>query len=107
MSDRELDAQVATEVMGWVVNGDAYVTEAVTMTEAWQLIPEFSTDIAAAWLVVEKMVADGYEVHIVVSSEENSVAMFPPGKAIGEYALEKTLPLAICRAALAAAEGGR
>ncbi|MHA2266004.1 MAG: BC1872 family protein [Candidatus Thorarchaeota archaeon] len=107
MTPEEIKVAVAENVMGWVVNGDAYVTEAITMTEAWLLIPNFPTDIAAAWLVVKKLVEMGYYVDIGVDKHGAQVQL---DRLDNEWELTvestraRTLPLAICRAALAAVE---
>lgn len=42
---------VAEYVMGWVINGDVYVTEAVSGLEAWKQIPNFRHDLVAAWQI--------------------------------------------------------
>lgn len=67
MTDRELDALVAEKVMGWRI--ERYMTnppkptgmgmppDSTTIAE----IPAYSTDIAAAWEVVEKMRAQGFD----------------------------------------------
>jgi hypothetical protein len=61
MTDRELDALVANSVMGLSnvrVQEQGYHTDLVygpnVMAGVAQLVPHYSTDIAAAWQVVEK-----------------------------------------------------
>jgi hypothetical protein len=111
MTHEELNVAVAIEVMEWVVNGDAYVTEAITMTEAWQLIPNFSTDIAAAMLVVDKLVEMGYYVDIGIDVHGAQVQLdrYDPSREIhweiGDSIRADTVPLAISRAALLARRG--
>jgi hypothetical protein len=63
---------------------------------------QYSTDIAAAWRVVEKMHADGwfYDVGDEVETPEH-YARFHRQSGAG-FALADTAPLAICRAALIA-----
>lgn len=116
-ASRELDALIAEKVMDWTWRTYWRPEEAralfpppcegsYAMGDAY---PEYSTDIAAAWLVVEKLESGGYCVHV-----EN----FPPSTpaayrwrahvetaelSIG-YGDADSAPLAICRAALAAME---
>lgn len=60
------------------------------------LTPNYSTDIAAAWEVFEKFRADGNEVSITSSPKGWECLI----SSTAGYA--KTVPLAICRAALLA-----
>jgi hypothetical protein len=63
------------------------------------MISLYSTDIAAAWEVVEKMIeADGFFQMYYASTGEWLVDLDTEENLIGE----KTAPLAICRAALLA-----
>jgi hypothetical protein len=76
----------------------------------WQQIPLYSTDIAAAWQVVEKMqsVTPGGDIHIECLDGEWEVSTchgaFTPLGADGwrDFSAADTAPLAICRAALKA-----
>ncbi len=67
---RQLDALVAEKVMGWELTqsrlGHYHVITSPSgkPIKTHSHIPLFSTDIAAAWLVVEKLITDGYEVSI-------------------------------------------
>lgn len=120
---RELDALVAEHVMGWkrvdVPKDYDGQNAGVTLLPAtpssigwdpkgayalWHFCPYYSTDIAAAWLVVEKLVNEG-KVFIVKGD----------GLRTGDYPLKwtvlcdnqprtdaNTAPLAICLAALKA-----
>ena len=68
MTDQELDALVAEKVMGWERRGGAWVPEkwddpsslppGVITTQPHFYFWKPSTDIAAAWMVVEKMNCD-------------------------------------------------
>ena len=84
MSDRELDAKVA-ELMGLHVPEQYW---------RWK-IPHYSTDIAAAWLVVDKMRESNDEIkfkfqgYFVLHQIEHLIDITPD---------------AICRAAVMAAE---
>jgi hypothetical protein len=100
---RELDALVAVEVMGW--HNDHEVpyydwvqesNEVIHISKRWSP----SSDIGAAWEVVEKMIANGwwntdigFGSGIVVSFDDGSTT---------HQAKADTAPLAICRAALLA-----
>jgi hypothetical protein len=102
---RELDALVAEKVMGWsdcrfkdgrVVDGlgrDQYNKTA-------QSIPHYSTDIAAAWLVVDGLMAQGLSFLL---GKESVVwrARFYKGDG-GVTMPGDTAPHAICLAALKA-----
>ncbi len=75
-----------------------------------QACPKYSTDIAAAWLAVEKMIAGGWfpEVQFNNWGEESWNASFsrltsdPVAGFVSRH--RNTAPLAICCAALAAVE---
>lgn len=133
---RELDALVAVRVMGWghthdidYVEGDPWYSSCRQCGETgasggaildWEwgdaplpgcpVPPSFSTDIATAWRVVEKMRAAGYAtIHVSCGCDIHGVpvpgwyASFFQSAAIrGASATADTAPLAICRAALAA-----
>jgi hypothetical protein len=62
----------------------------------------YSTDIAAAWLVVEKMRERNVEVSVYTFAGD---WMAQITGAMGALARESSAPLAICRAALAAVSG--
>jgi len=93
MDERELDYSVYTKVMGLV--------DWETDKTYWEkdAIPHYSTDIAAAWLVVEKM----NNPRVAIESSENEkygkwFVMF--GDDLENGAFADTAPLAICLAAL-------
>jgi len=114
---RELDALVAERVMGWLDVGkqrDSVHTEFVnfgvdpaTVEErrakkyaARQVVPHYSSDIAAAFQVVEKMAEKGDLIFLQThrgDAERYAATFVEPFTA---YA--PTAPLAICRAALKA-----
>jgi hypothetical protein len=117
VAGRELDALVAEKVMGWHSSEDGYfwlrvdggfggyVTEEPPFSGG--RAPRFapSTDITAAWQIVEHMHKRGF--HIVLWFDDFGTgqwgARFPRGL-IGRDRSDHghTAPLAICRAALAA-----
>lgn len=115
MDNREIDKLIAEKVMGWRV---------FKTTEEWQKagsptgqkitvldqtpkfeIPHYSTDIAAAWQVVEKMHSDGNHVQVWRNKNNNfwrASMRFEHGKWGKYFTQANTAPLAICLAALKA-----
>ena len=69
------------------------------------VVSEYSTDIAAAWQVVEWMKAKGWEIEIATDSDETETTFFP-NRCAGETSLARapTATEAICLAFLAAME---
>lgn len=66
-------------------------------------VPHYTTDIAAAWLVVDAMRARGWRV-MIYDDMDDRVFIVQFGKAGRVSRNAPTAPLAICRAALAALE---
>ncbi len=105
---RELDALVAEKVMGWHHTGsdDRYPVDDKGRSQLY--VPDYSTDIGAAWAVVERMRELDWRMLLEnwVSSSDAYAAFFHPqdryryGNHIG--VTDDTAPLAICRAALRA-----
>ncbi len=129
MTDRELDAQVAMQVMGWtwfrverhMLTGRQYFRalrkgndsfshfDAANMDEpVWenygQSPPHYSTSISAAWLVVEEMNRRGYSIDFCGDPNEPYRCWFQSGDDATTCGQGKadTAPLAICEAALEA-----
>jgi hypothetical protein len=76
----------------------------------WDALPQYSTDIAAAWLVVGSMVTRGAFdlMHHRHFADDPWTARFPMGPDVPASHAQihaATAPLAICRAALVALEG--
>lgn len=95
MTDRELDALVAEKVMGKKWSGARWGRGA---------LPHYSTDIAAAWQVVEKLQADGFALLLDGNLHEQWTAAFTKGEPDGtgnEFRTASTAPMAISLAALA------
>jgi Phage ABA sandwich domain len=101
VAGRELDALVAEKVMGWHVWHDEF-------HDAWHCndpataargshVPSYSTDIAAAWQVVEQIAGTN-----AVSISTQYLPFRWQAVLAGKTASAPTAPLAICRAALAA-----
>ena len=95
---RELDAEIAEEVMGWTPRG-AHPIHGCPMFATGSndtFAPYFSTDIAAAWQVVQKMGESCDQATIEVCGGEWMCEF----DGVGDQA--HTAPLAICLAALKA-----
>lgn len=110
---RELDALICHEIFGHVVapDPDAFVTPLARHGEPmiWSAdgllpVPPYSTDIAAAWLVVEKLQEQGVRVDILSDWHGHRTCRVARKSEILYDALDwsATAPLAICRAALRA-----
>ena len=109
---RELDALVAEKVMGretthWT---DGFGDTGVTF---FAPVEPYSTDIAAAWEVVERINMNGYDVHIdrvkpLRSASRLWYVAFLKGPRVHQKPIKGDghdpgcLPTAICRAALKA-----
>lgn len=108
---RELDALIAEKVMGWTPHcqNPAHYVEVANSTSEMSVIQEVvaywrpSTDIAAAWQVVEKLRAAGwfYSLSDAVEIPEYIVMFYQPDSPDAQ-AMDESAPLAICRAALKA-----
>jgi hypothetical protein len=114
---RELDAQVAEKVMGlqvvrnkkggWSIGEPDYYDDA-GISCLFNPLPEYSTDIAAAWKVVEHLMQTGHTLNLDcwVRSDIYVGPMFEAtiGRAgiVQGVAGSNEAPLAICLAALKA-----
>jgi hypothetical protein len=109
---RQLDAEVAEVVMGWTsVEMFCNALHGYKPTGAYGRVSYYSSDIAAAWAVVEKMVADGWEAEFYGLQEMApdtwycSLGTHGHGDLYGSYeGRAETAPQAICKAAVAAAK---
>ena len=106
----ELDALVAEKVMGCQ---SVHEVEPGLWRDEIGRIPRFSTDIAAAWQVVEKLRQSRICLDVTTRLESYYVSANLVDDAAGEFrsgyfskriadGIADTAPLAICRAALAA-----
>ena len=123
---RELDAAVAERVMGWFIVPSVVINDTDRGKSWWRESfgdpldpgsgtfqhtspPCFSTNIAAAFQVVEKMRETcSVDIEMVAGcTTANGVFITTPGAgdACTAYDWAETLPLAICRAALKALDG--
>lgn len=91
---RELDVLIGEKVFGRTMT--CPVCSEVHSGEPW-----YSTDIAAAWQVVEHMRKSGYYVSVVLAGGGVDVEVGKGGPPINIWQCE-TAPLAICLAARAA-----
>jgi hypothetical protein len=113
-SGKALDIVVAEQVMGWQLEKDeerikrlngylAYDAERRWWrmpTGGWyHKPPDYSSDIAAAWQVVEIMNRQEYRLHLIQSDFENDASFVRDGMNVN-CIREKSVPEAICKAAL-------
>lgn len=66
----------------------------------WEKLPHYSTDIAAAWEVLEKMKSSVALIELTESEYAKARASFLPFSGDAVIADENEMPLAICLAAL-------
>lgn len=114
----DLDALVAVQVMGWgELPGPAPNTDPAFQRQYWKtwagylttpayswvpgmyrIPPTYSTDMSEAWRVVDKLMETALAVNLHVNHESScTVTITGPNDVQAEA---KTMPLAICRAAL-------
>lgn len=105
---RELDALVAEKVMGWVIGSDHISHDGIGFSRQYLdiALPRFSTDIFAAWKVVEKLHSLGFKIGVDAQTNSYSacvVATLEKGiyKVVANE-VKETAPHAICLAALKA-----
>lgn len=118
LSDRALDAAVA-EMMGILVNyefDEPRVPAPFGRYDEWVCLPPYSTDIAAAWTVVEWLIRDQHcivdmTLYVPIRSDAVIVTLKPSGsfQDDSQYMSMQgdTAPEAICLAALAAMRNAR
>jgi hypothetical protein len=106
MTNREIDALVAENVMGWILIPREKLGWGIPpgrphLVDEVKEIPHYSTDIAAAWEVVEKM-TENPEPHFELSKDRAGWhAGFDPDRPFKRVtAKATTAPLAICLARL-------
>lgn len=108
---RELDALVATKVMGWKKALGSWVGGVVPLQteDGYVFQSEFcpSVNIEDAWEVVEKVCEGGRRVEISTEGRDTTVSLLWAQKETGEIGLlfgvrGRTVPHAICLAALKA-----
>jgi hypothetical protein len=115
---RELDAKVA-KMMGWhdlrmdIGHGGSSLLVGVTPTSEVTCVPvpDYSTDISAAWTILDEMVWRVGTANIRLDMEDygrgagtGTGAERAVWVTIGEHTAVGPAPLAICKAALAASQ---
>jgi hypothetical protein len=117
---RELDTLVAEKVMGLTRHDESYVAEGVgkVIRFVWRdgggtcvysgdmFLPHYSTNIADAWGVVERLVStpgpNGDHHSVRVDYSGDAVVVIDENEDWQVSAIAETAPLAICLAALKA-----
>lgn len=114
---RQIDLLVAQQVMGWQLETDQAEIKRLDKylfrdkDKRWWHNPEggwrfdppnYSTDIVAAWQVVEKMNIRGQALFLIQSLSDNNVAFDEPGTTEPSYISDKSVSGGICKAALLA-----
>lgn len=118
LAGREIDALVAERVIGLEVRAIRVISPEGLRSDLEEPLPCYSTDIAAAWLVVNTMRARGFCFN--VWSREPDGALLHRGEFGAEFEQLERAPfrypfkssadtpmLAICRAAIAASQEGK
>lgn len=112
MTPREIDSLIATKVMGWkiltckgikIIAPPDYDGPDMMINADIKVIPSYSTDISAAWQVVEKMQEYGYILMLDATTTSEYYISFvglKDGSHISFFGNANTAPMAICRAAL-------
>jgi hypothetical protein len=113
---QEIDTLVASQVMGWQVETDPYRVKRLEHyfsppkngkwwrkpDGGWQNSPPaYSSEIDAAWQIVDRMNSRGQTLFMLKAVDSNQAAFDHP-VANPSYVTEKTLMMAICKAALLA-----
>lgn len=116
---RELDRMIVEKIFGldpWTARRGLHPDGDIEYHWGYPLghdvAPNYSTDIAAAWQVIEHLRSQGYQFHINSLAESNNISVLisnPDKHSLGDMAdftvwEHESLPLAICLAALKAVE---
>jgi len=100
---KELDAEIAEKVMEWTVDGiwRMYTGEVVRHAAGNNMKTRFnpSTDISAAWEVVEKLMSEGWEFSLDTSGEYEWNVRFWMGDTFHDSGYVSAASLAISIAA--------
>lgn len=99
---RAIDRQIAEKVFG----EDVYFSEGVYMLVDGSksgILKNYSTDIVAAWKVVEEMRKKGIYLNTYTNKNDYHVEAFHPDEfKYHDLTTDKSAPMAICKAALKA-----
>ena len=108
---REMDALVAEKIFDRsvrVIEGAYEYRHKLTKEDHWYLVPEFSTDIAVAWLVEERIAELGLIKEYCMHLNEIANEHWDAGNRQSQrWQLIHATPEDRCRAALMAAEAGK
>lgn len=114
-ASREIDVLVAEQIMGWQIETDKPKLKRLQQYFArddhrrWWRAPEggwycdppsYSSDIAAAWQIVESMNSRGQFLFLSQCNEQYNIAFDERHTISPDYIREKGVALAICKAAL-------
>ena len=110
---RELDARVATRVMGTEIPAWLEVPDGLDTMTSLEIVPLYSTSIVAAWSIVDAMERRGYWCEMRTpfmepGGDDGYWAGFTPHSTSGwngrpdHWTQAESLPFAICLAALKA-----
>lgn len=97
---RELDALIAEKVMGLRVVPHAGDFIVIYPTEEWDPLPWYSSEIADAWEVVEKITAGDRAMSLIFERGIWCCKANMEFEPTGHEHVAETAPLAICLAAL-------
>ena len=96
---REMDVLISENVFGGECKRIGH-TEYYKVGNKYVLIPFYSTDIAAAWLVVDKMCI--HTIRRIINYAPDSPALWSAEIYYDDPGIGETVQLAICRVALKA-----
>lgn len=102
---REMDALIAKKVMGLQKCGDSFVDGLYWLPSGIpDYPPEYSSDMSAAWQVVESLRKRDYRIFLSYARNIVTITLDHDNhhKDMDFWIEAKTAPLAICRAALLA-----
>jgi len=104
---RDMDVMIAKNLFGW--DGRRETLKQLYVKRGVGQVPYYSTDIAAAWKIIDRL----HDLRLIVTVRDDGTAnsvlceIFKPGlpkKEEVSYAHGGTAPRAICRAALKAVQ---
>ncbi len=104
ITPREIDRLIAEQVMGWTnlsVAGNRFGT--TPEGKVHRIVPPYSTDMSAAWVVVEKLRLLGYRGGIDWARADSEYECYFEASPIlseRQSSRAETAPMAICLAAL-------
>jgi len=107
MRTARIDALIDEHIMGlkrvrlWE-DSDPYGWDIVVHSDSNFGVPEYTTNIADAWLVVEKLRADGMNVLVKTYSDGFIVEVFDHATEVKYVGFHKRTAMALCEAALKA-----